>query len=73
MMKKAGGRKSRWTVPLNKVNNLSGGAVGRADLGPGPAEHLLHRVHPVQPRQEVQPHRDAHHGEAAQRHLPLPG
>ncbi len=29
--------------------------AGRAGLGPGPAQHLLHRLHPVQPRQEVQP------------------
>ena len=28
--------------------------AGRAGLGPGPAQHLLHRLHPVQPRQEVQ-------------------
>ena len=34
-------------------------------MGPGPFEHLLHRVHPVAPRQEVQQDRDADHGEAA--------
>jgi hypothetical protein len=44
----------------------------RTHVGPGSSEHLLHRLHPGQPRQEVQPDRAADHGEAEIRHLSLP-
>ena len=44
----------------------------RTHVGPGSSEHLLHRLHPGQPRQEVQSDRAADDGEAEIRHLPLP-
>ena len=48
----------------NKIYILSFTSSGRAYLGPGSPEHLLHSLHPVPPRQEVQQDRDVDHGEA---------
>ena len=62
-----------YPIDFHDAQGPSCAVVGGTHLGVGPPQHLLHHLHPLQPRQEVQQDRDDHHGEAQERHLPLPG